>query len=263
MDNNLFGSIIYGPVNSRRLGKSLGVNLLPTDVKVCSFDCIYCECGFNTKSPKINFPKLEDIVKALETALIKLSQNKRQLDSITFSGNGEPTLHPNFSNVIDNTIRLRNKYFPNSVITVLTNSTQLHRPEIFNALRKIENPYLKLDSAIEDTVLKIDKPNRTNINSNLYSIEKTINLMTEFNGECVIQTMFLHGKYDGKYIDNTSEIELDLYFQAINKINPRMVTIYTIARNTPAENLEKISPHTLDEIGRKLENMGYKVQISY
>jgi wyosine [tRNA(Phe)-imidazoG37] synthetase (radical SAM superfamily) len=258
MSTFLFDEIIYGPVNSRRLGLSLGVNLMPVKSKICSFDCIYCECGFNSKKPSAQLPTRQDVATALENVLNYMVAEGKEPDSITFSGNGEPTMHPDFPGIIKDTLRIKNKLCPESEITVLTNSTQLFRTEITDALKSIDNPYLKLDGAFNDTIQKIDAPVLPG-----FSVKTVVDGLKKFDGDFVLQTMFLRGEYNGEIIDNTTEKEIEAYLEIVKEVNPRTVTIYTIARNTPAENLQKISPKELDAIAVKIREIVPDVRVSY
>ena len=151
----LFDSIVYGPIRSRRLGVSLGVNLMPTTAKLCTFDCVYCECGWNQPVSHPQLPTREQVRAALEYQLLTLDV---QPDVITFSGNGEPTLHPDFLGIIQDTCALRDQYCPNAKVSVLSNSTQLGRKDVVEALLLCDNRILKLDSAIDTTMQLIDKP---------------------------------------------------------------------------------------------------------
>lgn len=258
MSTILFDEIVFGPIHSRRLGISLGMNLLPYNGKVCSFDCIYCECGYNkdfrTKTP---LPSRENVKAALEDKLIKLKQENVHPDVITFAGNGEPTLHPQFCEIIDDTIELRNKFIPEAKISVLSNAMHIDKEKVFEVLKKVENNILKLDSAFIDTVNLIDRPN-----SHSYSIEKQINSFKKFEGNFILQTMFLKGSHEGKSIDNTTEEEVEEWLKIIKETNPKEVMIYTIDRETPSKLLEKVSIEKLNEIGKKVEKLGIKVNIA-
>ena len=154
----LFGEIVYGPIHSRRLGVSLGMNLMPVDKKLCTFDCVYCECGFNGEAAHPVLPKREEVAAVLEQKLRALQAEGVRPDVITFSGNGEPTLHPDFLGIIEDTCRLRDAFCPSAKVSVLTNSTQLVREEVVRALRLCDNRILKLDSAITATMRLIDQP---------------------------------------------------------------------------------------------------------
>src|SRR5680860_573240 len=195
----LFDKIIFGPVKSRRLGVSLGINLLPTNVKVCSFDCIYCECGWTPKKyeKKVELPGRVEVREKLEQKLLEMLAENELPDVITFAGNGEPTLHPEFEGIIDDTIELRDKLTPNARIAVLSNATMLHKKEVFNALLKVEDNIQKLDSAFENTVRILDCPNGS------FNLHKVVEQLTRFNGKVIIQTMFIGGIYKGEKIDNT------------------------------------------------------------
>jgi len=255
----LFDKVIFGPVFSRRLGISLGINLLPNDSKLCNFNCIYCECGWTSDIDQLNFyfhPRVE-VKEKLNESLLQMKQSNKQLDVITFAGNGEPTTHPDFAGIIDDTIDLRNLYFPKARIAVLSNGTMAHKKPVFDALNKIEQNILKLDSALDDTVKIINTPPPG------YSVRSQIEKYKNFSGNVIVQTMFLQGMYNGVSVDNTTELEVSAWFEAIKQISPKQVMIYTIARETPAQNLTKVSMETLNTIGQRVEQqLGIEVQIS-
>lgn len=254
----LFDEIIFGPVESRRLGVSLGINLLPTNAKVCSFDCIYCECGFTPKKyeEKVMLPSRRKVRERLEAKLLEMGKEKRLPDVITFAGNGEPTLHREFAGIIDDTIELRNQLAPDARIAVLSNATTLHRKPVFEALLKIKDNIQKLDSAFEETILQIDCP------QGVFNLEKTIEQLVAFKGKVIIQTMFLRGSFKGKIVDNTSEKEISAWLELLKKINPLQVMIYTIARDTPVETLEKVPLEELNQIAERVRAAGLDVQVS-
>lgn len=254
----LFDKIIFGPVKSRRLGVSLGINLLPTDVKVCSFDCIYCECGWTPKKyeKKVKLPGREEVHEKLETKLREMIAEKELPDVITFAGNGEPTLHPEFDGIIDDTIELRDKLTPNARIAVLSNATMLHKNGVFNALVKVEDNIQKLDSAFEHTVRILDCPNGS------FNLQKVVEQLIQFNGKVIIQTMFVRGTYKGEKIDNTSEKEILAWIELLKKIKPSQVMIYTIARDTPINSLKKIPVQQLNLIAERVKSAGFDVQVS-
>lgn len=259
MGTFLFDKIIFGPVQSRRLGVSLGVNLLPVNAKVCSFDCIYCECGFTPKKHKEKavLPTRQEVKQKLEEKLHKMAADGQKPDVITFAGNGEPTLHPDFAGIIDDTIELRNQLAPKARIAVLSNATMLHKPDVFNALLKVEDNIQKLDSAFEETVEVLDCP-RGNFN-----LQKVVEQLQRFNGKVIIQTLFVKGDYKGQTVDNTTEKEISAWLVLLQKIQPQQVMIYTIARDTPIDTLEKIPVKKLDDIAAKVEKAGFKAQVSY
>jgi len=245
----LFEEIIFGPVNSRRLGTSLGINLLPLHGKLCSFDCLYCECGLNAQHKTGRLPKADEVKQALEDKLITLQAEGMKLDVITFAGNGEPTLHPDFARIIDDTIALRDLYFPKAKVSVLSNATQLDKPSIFSALLKVENPILKLDSAFDETVRILDRPNSTT-----YSVRKQVDKMKTFKGKLIIQTLFIRGSYEGKSFDNTTDVEVTAWIELIREIAPESVMIYAIDRETPVTGLEKITIKELNHIAKRLKD---------
>ena len=254
----LFHSTIFGPIRSRRLGVSLGVNLSPNDGKVCSFDCVYCEAGYNSQGVgTTGLPKREDVSRELEAKLLAMKQAGEQLDVITFSGNGEPTLHPHFGEIIDDTIALRDKYFPKVKISVLSNSTRLGNEKVVAALRKVDNNILKLDSAITSTMRLIDQPTSPSFTS-----EGVVNELVQFSGQCVVQTMFLRGEHDGKKIDNTTPQEVEALIEAYKRISPRQVMIYSIDRKTPEQQLEKVTREELEVIAAKIREVGIDVTVS-
>lgn len=254
----LFHSTIFGPIHSRRLGSSLGVNLSPNDGKVCSFDCVYCEAGYNSQGAgTTGLPRREDVSRELEMKLKSMIEAGEHLDVITFSGNGEPTLHPQFAEIIDDTIALRDKYFPQVKISVLCNSTRLGDESVVAALRKVDNNILKLDSAITSTMRLIDQPASPSFTS-----EGVIEQIAQFSGQCVVQTMFLRGEHDGKNIDNTTIEEVEALIKAYKRISPRQVMIYSIDRKTPEQKLEKVSREELEAIASQMSREGINVTVS-
>ena len=248
----LFTDIIYGPVRSRRLGISLGVNLLPLHSKLCNFDCIYCECGWNedNRTEKPRFNSRSDIRTALEATLSKMAAEEQLPDVITFAGNGEPTIHPEFEGIIDDTIALRDKFAPSAKVSVLSNATQLHREDVCRALHKVDNPILKLDSAIDATAHLINKP------CGNYSVAEVVKNLEKFGREFVLQTMFLRGEYNGEYIDNTTEREFLAWAAVVEHLRPHSVMVYSIDRATPCKTLEKVSREELEKIAEKVRALG-------
>ena len=249
----LFNEIAYGPIHSRRLGTSLGMELMPLEHKLCTFNCVYCECGWNTP---VNHPKLptrEEVRAALEARLIE----GLDLDVITFSGNGEPTLHPDFLGIIEDTCALRDQYCPKAKVSVLSNSTQLGRPDVVQALRLCDNRILKLDAATDEMMRRIDLP----VNANL-TVAQLIEWLKAFDGDFTLQTCFLRGEHAGKLIDNTTPEELDAWYQAVDTLHPKQIMIYVIDRKTPEEHLSKISREEMESIAAPLREKGYEVVVS-
>lgn len=254
----IYPSPIFGPIKSRRLGISLGINLLPGDGKVCTFDCIYCECGFNADhKPHSRFPSREEVATALENKLREMQTEGAMPDVLTFAGNGEPTIHPRFGDIIDDTIALRDRYCPGAKVSVLSNSTQIMKPEVFEALMKVDNNILKLDTIDPDYINIVDRP------TGLYDIDTILERMKAFNGKVVVQTMFLKGSVDGKDINNTGDYYVKPWIEAVKQIEPREVMIYTIDRETPMQGLLKASKEELDRIVAMLEEEGIKASASY
>jgi len=253
----LFDKIIFGPVLSRRLGISLGVNLMPTDQKICTFDCIYCECGWTQDAgiTKGQFHSLSDVVIALEKKLNLFYSENKEINSITFAGNGEPTLHPQFSDIIDNVILLRDQYFPKAEISVLSNSTTLPNSDVVNALKKVDKPIMKLDAGSQELYELINKPLT---NKKLSDIVSELSLSGL--DKMIIQTMFLKGTYNNIYIDNTSDVAVEEWLDNIVAINPLSVMIYSLDRETPAHHLEKVPLSVLGDIVKKLKNKGFNAK---
>ena len=251
----LFDSIVYGPIRSRRLGVSLGMNLMPTTAKLCTFDCVYCECGWNQPVSHPALPTRQEVREALASRLVALSPNS--LDVITFSGNGEPTLHPDFLGIIQDTCALRDQYCPQAKISVLSNSTQLGRPDVVEALRLCDNRILKLDSAIDTTMRLIDKP----VNPNL-TVEQIAEWLSLFDGDFTLQTCFLRGEYMGQIIDNTTSEELNAWYAMVDRLHPKQVMIYVIDRATPLQTLSKVPTAEMEAIAAPLRAKGIDVIVS-
>ncbi len=259
MPTFLFNNIVFGPVRSRRLGVSLGINLLPVNRKICSFDCIYCECGFNpdNSEPPGYLPSRNEVKSALEKRLAEMVSHNSPPDVITFAGNGEPTLHPGFSEIIDDTISLRSQYCPNARVAVLSNATRIQSPAVFNTLLKIDDNILKLDSANPDTVKLIDRPQPS------FDLENIVKHLKKFNGNLIIQTMFVKGFFGGRIVDNSTDEEVALWLKLIKQIAPKEVMVYTIARETPVNSLGKVPVDKLNQIAEKVKGLNLKVQVSY
>ncbi len=257
MSGFLFDKIVFGPVHSRRLGVSLGMNLLPTDHKICSFNCIYCECGWTkvSKIDKFTFPPANIVKQFLEKKLIEMRDNNELPEAISFAGNGEPTLHPEFAEIINNTIELRNQYSPKSKVDVLSNATMLHLPNVVNALKKVDMNILKLDAGTEETYRNINCP-LTDI-----TLEKIVAGLKQFTSNLIIQTLFVRGELNGKIIDNTTETEVNEWLKYLRDIKPDLVMIYPIARATPAKGLEKVSMNELEIIASKVKKFGFKTEV--
>ena len=258
MSTIIYPSPIFGPVHSRRLGISLGINLLPADGKVCSFDCIYCECGFNEDHrPTLPMPTRQQVAQKLEEKLKQMASEGQLPDVLTFAGNGEPTCHPHFAEIIDDTIRLRNQYCPSAKVSVLSNSTMIHRKQVHDALMKVDNNILKLDTVDPIYINKVDHPNGT------YDVEAIIERLKAFHGHVIIQTMFMRGECKGESVDNTGEEYVAPWLEAVEQIAPQMVMIYTIDRETPAQGLQKATHEQLDTIRDRVIAAGIPCTASY
>ena len=258
MSTVIYPSPIFGPVHSRRLGVSLGINLLPGDGKRCTFDCIYCECGFNKDfRPHLPLPTREEVRTALEARLKDMQANGPAPDVLTFAGNGEPTLHPHFPEIIEDTRALRDRYFPEAKISVLSNSTQVFRPEVFEALKRVDNNILKLDTVDGDYIRLVDRP------SGHYEVDRLVERLKAFEGKVIIQTMFMKGSFEGKDVDNTSDRFVEPWLKAVKEIGPSQVMIYTIDRETPDHDLRKATHEELDRIAACVRQEGLAVSVSY
>ena len=254
----IYPSPIFGPVHSRRLGVSLGINLLPADGKFCTFDCIYCECGFNgDHRPHQKLPTREEVREALEARLQDMKQNGPKPDVLTFAGNGEPTAHPHFAGIIEDTLRLRDTYFPEAKVSVLSNSTFIHKPEVFDALNKIDNNILKLDTIDATYINKVDRP------TGHYDVKQVIECMKAFKGNLIVQTLFMKGMFEGENVDNTTDEYVLPWLEVVKQIAPRQVMIYTIDRETPAPDLLKATHEELDRIGELVREAGIPCSVSY
>ena len=247
-----FDEVVFGPIRSRRLGSSLGVNVLPTKGKLCNFDCIYCECGWNKDGVSDKrFPRLAEVEAALEKRLAELAEEGVSVDSITFSGNGEPTINPDFAAIVDATVRLRNHFYPSAKISVLSNATMLDREEVFEALKKVDNPILKIDASSDELIARINKP------QGVYSLSRVVERLKAFDGNFVLQTMFLRSdEFNAQEAD-----ALTAWIEIVRELKPREVMVYTIDRETPDKTLRKYSVEEMQEFVRPLVDEGFNVQI--
>ena len=266
MSTIIYPSPVFGPVHSRRLGISLGINLLPADGKVCSFDCIYCECGFNgDHRPSLPMPTREEVAGKLEKKLQEMVAEGQLPDVLTFAGNGEPTCHPHFAEIISDTIRLRDKYCPQAKVSVLSNATMIHRQTVHDALMRVDNNILKLDTVDPLYINKVDRP------QGAYDIRLIIDRLKAFNGHVIIQTMFmrgilpLQGEPEGgtESVDNTGEEFVGPWLEAVKEIKPQQVMIYTIDRETPTQGLLKATREQLDHIRDRVIAAGIPCSASY
>lgn len=254
----IYPSPIFGPVHSRRLGVSLGINLLPSDGKFCTFDCIYCECGFNgDHRPHRKLPTREEVRNALEARLMDMKEKGPKPDVLTFAGNGEPTAHPHFAGIIADTLALRDQYFPEAKVSVLSNSTFIHKPEVFDALNRIDNNILKLDTVDVAYIKQVDRP------TGHYDLKQVIDCMKAFKGKLIVQTLFMKGTFEGKSVDNTTDDFVLPWLEIVKEIAPRQVMIYTIDRETPAPDLLKATHDELDRIGELVRSAGISCSVSY
>jgi wyosine [tRNA(Phe)-imidazoG37] synthetase (radical SAM superfamily) len=253
----LFDEMIFGPVKSRRLGVSLGINLLPTHRKMCSFNCIYCECGWTTNKSiqSRQLPSLADFELALENKLIALQGTELEPDSLTFAGNGEPCIHPQFAQIVDSTLALREKFAPKANVSVLTNGSMLHKEEVFEALLRVDNSLLKLDGGTAATISAINMPLKA------FKLEVYVEQLKRFNGNFVIQSLFLRGQHKGVAIDNTTQEEVNAWLNILLQVKPKKVMVYAIERDTPASGLVKVSETELESIAAKVRRLGIEAEV--
>lgn len=259
MQTVLFHSTIFGPIHSRRLGISLGINLMPNDGKVCSFDCLYCEAGFNAQGHgHDSIPSRESVKRQLKKKLETMKEAGEGLDVITFSGNGEPTLHPHFNEVVHDVIMLRDRYYPEAKVSVLSNATMAGKKSVMEALKLVDNNILKLDSAVAATMTALNRPTSPHVIP-----QGVIADLKQYQGQCIVQTMMLRGDYDGHHIDNTTPAEVEALIEAYREIEPREIMLYSIDRKTPAEGLIKIEMDELKAIGQHIQDStGIPVQVN-
>lgn len=259
MSTIIYKSPIFGPVKSRRFGISLGINLMPGDGKICTFDCIYCECGLNADfRPKQKRPSREEVKLALEKKLLDMKAENMLPSVLTFAGNGEPTAHPDFAGIIDDVVTLRDNLCPECKITVLSNATMLHKADVRAALMKVDNNCQKIDTVNLEYISRLDRPQNPS-----YNVENVVKYLCLFKGKVVIQSMFLEGEYEGKSVSNTSDDFVVPWLEALKRIAPERVMIYTIDRDTPVKGLEKATPATLDAIAARVNNAGMECSVSY
>ncbi|HNS29343.1 MAG TPA: radical SAM protein [Tenuifilaceae bacterium] len=252
----LFEKIIFGPVRSRRLGVSLGVNLLPNDAKICNFDCIYCECGWTMGATSSKLPTRTQVRESMQKRFQQMRANDDALDVITFAGNGEPTIHPHFAEIIDDTIALRNEYFPHARIAVLSNSTMLHKPAVVEALKRVDQNILKLDSGFDATIQLLNQPKKP------ITVGQIVDHLKQFDGNFTLQTLFVRGIYNGQPVDNATPRELECWVEIVNELQPKDVMVYTIARDTPIDTLKKVPQAELESIAERVRALGIPVQVS-
>lgn len=258
MSTILYPSPIFGPVHSRRLGLSLGLNLMPADGKQCDFDCIYCECGFNAgQRPHSPRPTRQEVHDALEAQLLKMQAEGRMPDVLTFAGNGEPTLHPDFPAIVDDVLRLRDAYCPEAKVSVLSNATRCFQPKVRDALLRVDNNILKLDTVDAHYIARVDRP------VGAYDVEQIISGMEAFHGHVIVQSMFLKGLSDGLSVDNTGDAYVLPWLEAVRRIAPEQVMVYTIDRETPDHDLRKATRAELDGIAERVRSMGIPCTASY
>ena len=235
--------ILYGPVNSRRLGRSLGINLMPGGYKLCSFNCVYCHYGWTKKHTMDvqeclqDLPSLDQVLKRIEIA----ARSALDFDYLTFSGNGEPTLHPHFAELVDEVVRIRNQYRPEVRIALLSNSTGLLHAAVRESIPKIDFPVFKLDAGTEETFRRVNRPAKG------VEFAQILGLLSSLENIC-LQTLLIEGN-----LSNVREKDLEAYFQQVARIRPKEVHIYSIDRPVPDPHLVRVPPQKLEEIARRGE----------
>lgn len=248
-----FSDIVFGPIKSRRLGSSLGINLLPREGKLCNFDCIYCECGWNKdgREGDRTLPKAEDVRAALDAKLRECLAEGTPIDSITFSGNGEPTVNPDFPEIIDIVLEMRDRWYPKAVVSVLSNATMLGDEKVFAALRKIDNPILKIDAVSDEKAKMINRPSCN------WHLDTIIRNLERFEGDFVLQTMLLKGAG----FDVAEKENMNAWMDIVRRLHPREVMVYTLDREAPMKGLSKYTVEEMAEMTAPLTEEGFKVQI--
>ncbi|HYW95917.1 MAG TPA: radical SAM protein, partial [Bacteroidales bacterium] len=254
----LFDKIVFGPVKSRRLGISLGINLLPLSKKYCNFDCVYCECGWSHLEPvhAQDIPGREEVAETLRDVLGEMKKRGEMPDVITFAGNGEPTMHPQFAGIAEDTVNIRNDFFPGCKISLLTNATLLQKEPIRKAIEQLDINILKLDTAINSTFEALNKPAAG------ITLERIIRNLCDYKGNKTVQTLFIRGKNSLSHIDNTTDDELNALILAYRKIKPDAIMVYTFERDTPSSELVRIPVHELEAIASLLEDEGFNVELT-
>lgn len=258
MSTIIYPSPVFGPIHSRRLGSSVGINLMPNNGKICTFDCIYCECGYNRDThTKKRRPTRQEVFTALEARLSELLEKGETVDVLTFAGNGEPTAHPHFLEIVEDVIMLRNKYFPKAKTCVLSNGSLISWPKVYNALMLVDYNILKLDTA---NIKYIQATNRPMLH---YTVEDQIQSMSRFHGHVIIQTMFMKSIMNGEEVDNSTSAFVTPWIEALKRIKPQEVMVYTIDRDTPDRTLNKVEAKSLDAIVQRLTKLNIKATAAY
>ena len=244
---------VFGPIFSRRLGRSLGINLLPEKGKLCNFDCIYCECGWNRDGREDRrLPSAAEVLEKLRAKLADCQAAGTAIDSITFSGDGEPTLHPEFASIVDGTLALRDEFYPAAKVSVLSNATMAGREDVFRALRKVDNPILKIDAATDEGAAAVNSP------SGEYHVADVVSALERFGGDFILQTMFLRSPS----FETGAEPNLSLWTDLVRRLRPRETMVYTIARETPMKGLSPYSAEEMKTLVKPLLDEGFRIKIS-
>jgi len=246
-------TLVFGPIRSRRLGSSLGINLLPERGKLCNFDCIYCECGWNADGRGDHrLPTAAELREALRSRLESCRVAGTPIDSITFSGDGEPTLNPDFPEIVDITLSLRDEFYPDAKVSVLSNASRLGDPAVFEALRRVDNPILKIDGSTSGRVRTINRP------AFAYDLDRVLEQLRRFEGDFILQTIFLRSPE----FDSTDPENVEGWMRIVRELRPREVMVYTVDRETPLAGIGKVSAEEMAALVRPLVEEGFRIQIS-
>lgn len=244
VDFPLQDSVVYGPIHSRRLGHSLGINPLPLSYKFCDFDCVYCQYGWTPdKGSGEKLKRAPQLLEEIQKSFAHHRQIKTPVDCITIAGNGEPTMHPDFLSIVSGLMKLRNEFYPRAKVGVLSDSSQADRPKIREALEMLDERYMKLDAGHAALHEKINKPRGD------FDFERMVNALRGLR-DIVIQSLFMQGTYD-----NTQPGDIDKWIETVGFIQPREVQVYTIDRRPADPGLRKVSVQRLQEIADMCHSM--------
>jgi wyosine [tRNA(Phe)-imidazoG37] synthetase (radical SAM superfamily) len=234
--------VIYGPVSSRRLGRSLGINLLPPGRKLCTFDCAYCQYGsadaVSANQEHQGFPSVGTVLRKVAEAV---RRQRAPLDYLTFSGNGEPTLHPDFPEIVSGLLRLRDEMCPQARLAILSNSSRMHRPEIRQAVERLDDPIMKLDAGDPQTLSLLSRP------SAAVTFEKLVEGLAGMP-RLIIQTMIIAGE-----VQNVEGEAHEAWLAAVARLSPEMVQLYSAERPVAESGVRRVPKERLEELARQAQ----------
>ena len=231
--------ITYGPVQSRRLGLSLGINLLPTEYKLCSFNCLYCQYGWTKKVTFApgerlkDLPSVDAVAAALETALAELSRDHRTMDAISICGNGEPTLYPALAEVIVKVKRIRDRYQPRARVAILSNSSTVGDHAVRAALDLLDVKIMKFDAGSEEMFRQLNHPAAPVYMGEIVAGLKALK-------KIFLQSCFVQGR-----VTNADPDSVAMWIDKVREIHPLSVQVYTLDREPADKRIEKVSRTTL------------------